>query len=626
MSEEDMSPENNPSVDPTGHGDSLHPVGQSPEGGIPLPDKISPPVNQNSEGEIPPPEDIRPPVDQNPEGEIPLPKDIRPPVPENNKEDTKTGTWADWLLPADDTVEGIVSEDLKRMIKAYSLRPDVMATLDSLQQIYERIEGLWVDGKIEEPEAQIFLGRVRDKMESVAQVKEGVPNVQTTNAKNIEEGVYKAERRRLGDQLGDFLNLERWCDEPYQFNLDNPPLFFVEANKEQKELYKTRAELVRAVNYKKEKGANLEGLGNNTELMGLSARNMEILCREPGVNRALVIYIEMMIKDVKIDVNGVPKSIRESDTQNIEIFRAWVENRLLSEGVVSNQQQAKAAEQIAFNIHYVAQTFESLDSQWVEHPDGTKTRTRPSICKNGEICKIPIRFSMKPLETLASNTVKSEKEFIPFGAFGEWSWVQTQSSMAQTGIKKFDKIVVLPADEGNIDKFWTLKQSGAESVLYAPECYPVYTFRSVWEDTTLSDGRTLLEALQTDGRIDWTDSSVQNIWVDYMLKIQKVNTLMEYYKGKKGVGLKNFGSVSDWGLELLDALANVKKRTREDVIRWALYASIGVESESRAPRVKLNSYARLNFEGDFDERGIGLFKRRETYFPWDRPTLFQRLT
>ncbi|MBI3443651.1 hypothetical protein HY008_03190 [Candidatus Woesebacteria bacterium] len=532
------------------------------------------------------------------------------------------GEWANWRVDPDD--------------------PQSEAINSNTREGQERIKDKIIRKSIF-PVDQAVLGRMEREEEPARAQAAG------QSSEDFIQGVAKVLSIAFGEKLTteakyrEFLATERYANEPRAIGPDD--YWYVRLSEREREVIRYRLELERAAHYKRKAGWTMEDLSKNPELSGLSKSETAILYHELGVRGALEIYIELIDKAGDPDATKITRSSGEeisilqcSDRKDVEGFRRVVEERVrtklytdLQKGILPKEWKEKIdnarknapspeeadeqvkkiiedylmikpldAEQIAFNLLYVGNTWEVLDAVWQK---GTRTR-RPTL-KAGEFLNAPIKTAMRPLDALIDQTQKGEEKLTEAGAFGRWAY-------KQEGGQKFDRVEVIPATRGNVNDFWRVRGS----TLNIPECYPIQNLGSIWEETQIG-GKKLIDYLRNREEIPWQLPEAQGLWSDYLTLIRAAGVVWDYYQGKARLSLGQFGEGAVWERELLNSMGKLKRRNENEQRRWIFYASLGIKEDSRAPKLQRSDADKDISIRAFGQRGSRYLNNNELLFPWD---------
>src|SRR6185369_11072767 len=253
--------------------------------------------------------------------------------------------------------------------------------------------------------------------------------------------------------------------------------------------------------------------------------------------------------------------------------------------------KCRDAEQIAFNLLFLGNTFESLDSKW---NNGQRDRA-PQM--TSEVLTIPIRNAMKPLDSLIASLGKAPEKFASVGAFGNWAYNQIRRGNRdhELNLKEIDRVRIVPEKKGNQDKFWTLRDKG--KTLYVPECYPKKIIGSIWEETKAKVGgedKPLLELIRRsgDGSIPWDSVEGEDMWGTYGFRLGKAGIIWDLFQGKNLIRFGDDDQVRQWVDVVNGALSQFGLVGETSIKRWLLYASTNIDIKQRASKLA-NSNLRI---------------------------------
>lgn len=407
-----------------------------------------------------------------------------------------------------------------------------------------------------------------------------------------------------------------------------------------------RRELINAVNFKRSKDANLEVLSNNEAMAGMNKEETQRMYEIPGVKEALTTYLEFAIIDPQIYTRPKPDgtiehySFRQSrDNTEINQYRQAVRQSIRQQIIdgytqrgklppvdspsfdIAVQTYARDAEQVAFNLHYLSNTFESFDSMWV---NGRRTR-KPEI--SNELAKGGLQSGMKPLDSLIGSTTTDYKGT---ESVSRWANTFVREEKARLGIDKIkgydDVVIVGEKDARDADQYWRVERyNGDKHRIYVPEARPQKLVGSMWEEVKVEepDGskRSLLEFIQSGQDIPW-NRVPQNLWLDYAGNMNKANKLLQYFQGTKKINFGSDGRDFTWTTEASSALTDRGMANDPKFKRWMLYHSIGVRIDERKPKLFSGRTSARALLVNISKFGTG----KELFFSWDPEPFFARGT
>lgn len=451
-------------------------------------------------------------------------------------------------------------------------------------------------------------------------------------------------------------------DTMYKINREgtdkrNWPTYYERMTIEEQKEIDARRELINAAHYKRYSGGNLDQLSKNESIKGLSTEETERLYNIPGVKEALTQYLKLFDNNERLfthTVKGktVEYSLREATTDaEVAEYRKIIQDRIIkavidgyssrksadgvsrlpepgsSEFDAAVRVYARDAEQVAFNLHYVANTFESIDSVW---SDG-KRLIKPSA--PSECVQASIRGAMKPMDGLATQTLVDYKGSESISKWANRCVMEEKQKLGVDKLTEYDEIVILgESSSKEADRYWTIEQlSGGKTRLYAPEARPIKLVGSMWEETKIGD-KSLMEYLRDGEEIPWNSSDVtQKIWGDYTDKLDKANKLLAFFRGEKKVNFSSTaGAEFAWAYEASSALTDMKLAGNDKYKRWMLYHSVGIMQNpdrdfvgkmrntflgSRDRKPKIPIQYRFLAKTVLDNSGFGA---KDMFFPWDQ--------
>ncbi len=475
-------------------------------------------------------------------------------------------------------------------------------------------------------------------------------------ARAVAEGVHggdlTSEKRNI-----DMLNDEEWNNRPLPDGEQIKPPYWGEMTDREREEYKFRAELSKIANWKRSKmgglgGPNLDNLSKYPEWNGFTKSETQALYEIPGVRTALEIYIDLADNDTPI--NGI--SIRDAKSrEQLNAIRRHVRDRIRGDVVNGwrfrfdqlgseeerrsyqkrgldfeldgnryeqiRSDKAREAEQIAFNLLYSGNTFETLDARWIE--DERRDRV-PKI--SSDLVHPVIKDAMRPMDALIGSLTKGPEALNAVGKFGVWAYNQILAANGNRPLDKKDNngndiqwnVVIVPETKGSQKRFWTV--DNRTRTIYAPECYPSELLGSVWEETTVQDGiggnKTLLDYLRRGQEIEWDKVSGQNMWGAYSSKLSKAGAVWDFLQGKSMIKWREYENVAGWVNDVNNALSKFGRRNESSIKRWILYASAGVDEKKREPHVRTRS-VRLDIIHDLGPSYANYLPGEDALFPWD---------
>lgn len=568
---------------------------------------------------------------------------------------------------------------------------------------------------VEEPESGLVTDPSKFKHQSVEEIKKGgkreVKRLSEEEEKVKERGELvgaMAEATQLAymgaikeTQLSEsadyreFQNSERWCNTRLEIGTQLiRPEFWRKASEEEKRIYEYRAELSRAVQVKRAAGFTLEGQYKNPELGGFSKTETTALYYVPGVREAMETYVKyvdnsdsederfrpirtgdegkenpsrvsvLTIQD-RDDAEQIRKQIAEKEIAPILESRLrqeyQKEEKEIDEKALKKEAMRMAidAEQIAFNLFYIGNTFESLDAKFVEITDKKdrdygKTVRREELGMGlmaSELATPPIKFIMNPMDALVVRSARGTERLKTVGAYGEWTQKQMEDALRNARVVQkngepdygaITEVEIVPTGSGEEkDKWWTAKryerkvekkneQTGKKEKvtergvrLYVPDCYPTKLMKSFWEETkmTSKEGKkSLLQFLRDEEEIPWKNSEAAGMWTDYMGSIRAVDSIWQYYKGENKIAFKKFGAFTEWRDGIERPLAEFGWYGDEAMKRWLFYSSWGVNRNSRMPIITMTNYQKDVIKYSLGEKNLNYLPEKQVFFEWDKST------
>ena len=460
-----------------------------------------------------------------------------------------------------------------------------------------------------------------------------------------------------------------------------------------------RRELINAANWKRfpgeEKAPTLEHLSKNIHLANISRTETITLIDIPGVWEALKEYVQLMDDDkIPEDLKryGVNFTFREAKTnEQLMYYRLYVRMRIRDQVVLGREGKldktgsqkkflgetrsyCKDAEQVAFNLHFIANFFEAEDSKW----EKDRLQRKPEMVSTA--VSVPVKGAMNPLETMVNSALRKDRASLTeVGAFGLWSHRRIEKSIAKLaglrwmseehrarllkgknksevqgyddGLREFrrnltiDEIRILPNIKENEDKFWTIDKidvaKGDGSVkkgyrLNVFEAYPRNFLRSAWEEVKVDDKngdeskkkKTMLDYLRDNNSTKeemYKALTGQDIWGGggYSWSLNRAAAVWDLYRKKSPLytGKGGGGDTAEWVNTVQNTLSFFNLRTNEDILKGVLYASVGVDPDKNAPKISAD---RQTIEMEM-ATVLGYMDRYSILYPWDKPSRAERI-
>ena len=441
----------------------------------------------------------------------------------------------------------------------------------------------------------------------------------------------------IDEQRRQFLRMERWTGTTQDdYTEKDAPAWFVELSRrdpEAAECVKVRMELIRAANYKREKVTGLADLGDNKDLNGINKADMTLLYTMDGVREALQIYAQEAMN---------PNSdlwITVGDRNTAEVFRRNVEGRvrqaLIPLGYDDDKLRLAAweAEQVAFNLMYVANTFESLDSKWETDPrhPGRYVRTKRPTQNSDSLVSGGLKGGMNPMDNIIGRITRQEEKMKPAGQLTGWARTQGREALDRIGANNFDEVVVCPVEEAQ-SRWWTAERyndGGQQKVrLYIPDFYPVNHFESAFEYTKINN-RSIMDYLVAEEEVPWDSPDADGMWGKYGAGANAAGVLTDYINGGKDrtmtmgdlnprVGAETI--ISRWSADWLKNSGELGRRNDKRALRWALYNAFGVKENERLPMLDtIQTRKKVIIVRTMSDKGLGMLDNGQELFTWDRP-------
>ena len=397
-------------------------------------------------------------------------------------------------------------------------------------------------------EAMIQSGQLRPSLtrEQIEQMQ--MPQVLDNAAQQAEQ------MSRYWSRMGP-LEKSRWIDAEYEqefytrFTPNMEPHFYTEITSEERKIWDARWKLARATYVKKVYSAFPDKLAENQDLIEFSTEDMETLYKFKGVKPALEWYMDMIVrgKDIELfkhnesgqivlDSKGQPinKTMTIWDVKfgtDFEKIRRTMRHELIATGVVSDIEDAKSADAIAWNWIYCGNLLESLDSRY-SYSGERHDNLAPEICSDD------LRAVFHPQEKFEDKCSKRQE----WGVFGRWGVQQVDRIKDES--KATEKTIIFTHARKRNDYWqWGRVPKSIKIEISAPECYPITTTGSFWEGYSFkaNNGRrlTFLKALLKKEGILWKEESTSDpLKVSYLpVRMKRAVGLFEHFfkgEGKPG--------------------------------------------------------------------------------------------
>ena len=291
------------------------------------------------------------------------------------------------------------------------------------------------------------------------------------------------------------------------------------------------------------------------------------------------------------------------DEQMKDAVEREIEKRERSESRKLNERERretrklleKEADAVAFNLFWVSNQIESSNSRY---SDAGKFHRLP-----GGMASLEFWSVMHPQERFEIKVEHSQN----WGAFSTWGIEQIERFKNEVGFDDDDKDNKIEFQAAPRDKYWERgpttelpEKKGKVYTIYAPECYPILTCRSLFEHTREEGGskKTLLERFSKGGDVIWGDIGADAAVRWLTSKFNKAVPLLEYYNPGKPFERRDFGWGKTWAdplKELLEARLKLNKalegpkgkerkegsilgithQTYHNLKVWAIYAAHG---------------------------------------------------
>jgi hypothetical protein len=517
------------------------------------------------------------------------------------------------------------------------------------EQLGARLESL--DPK-EAQAFQQFLEREINRLSSLQRTSSPNSNASgmvdsETLGKELSKALF-GDRLTKDEKLIELLDAEQWNEgELPPFNPESPPNYYIDMTSKERDELKYRTILARVAHYKRNSGPpGLDTLNKYPEWGKFGKEQTQALYEIPGVRQAMEQYVQMFTNDEQIP--GVQFSLRKAKDRNSQlmVYRKYIRSKISGdvargwrerfEDLSATEQrkyvargfdrldvddpQAKVAlaiksreaEQIAFNLLYSGNFFEANDSVWDRN--GVRLR-RPET--SSDLLNPVLMEQMKPLDSLVGSFVKDPNSVGYVGKFGEWAYRQMIKSNGGKKLVNVDRVRIV--DDNNGGNFWT---KDGDTIL-VPEAYPRVMVGSFWDETSVrvkergqDVEHSLTDLLNRGVAIPWGTLESQGIWQSYSSKMGKAAKLWEVFQGKASLK-SDTRSMEEWKTDVDGALGKFEKRNETSVKRWLIYASVGVDIDSRKPKLSLSSM-RLPILSSLGPKALDYSSWDDLLFPWDR--------
>jgi hypothetical protein len=521
--------------------------------------------------------------------------------------------------------------------------------------------------------------RKRQKIQQQSSQPQQTPLTASEIAKAVQIGTAAGlrEGRLTSDEsYRQFQNDERRCNTPIGFNKNAPPSFWSELQEGERRQIELRAELAQAVYIKRKVGGSLDALANHEAMkdafVGLTKQETAELCSIPGVEQALQLYVNLIdnsqnkkyklerannteyslfqcqdFNDVNRFRNEISGAHFESDGRQRKIvvdrkifnvqnndFPNSVYSSLYqgfrADGVDHQNAQEMAtvfaidAEQIAFNLLYLGNTFESTDSNWQMDSSGSMFRTKEPTLNQSDLLQPGLKNNMKPLDAAVERYKKDRGDFKPVGALSPWAFNNLKGATERAGVTKIDVVQVVPYIPGAEKDWWKIVQEptsdGTSVRAYVPDYYPIQTVASFWEETKIKDGddeKSLISFLRNKEKIPWESPGAATPWSDYMDKLRAAGTVWTYLNGEKKLQFTQLGTSAEWTGKIDKALVDLKRSSDINLKRWILYASVGIDPNKQLPEIFWHRDQKEVAKKNLDEYS-NYMPSSDIFFDWDK--------
>lgn len=450
---------------------------------------------------------------------------------------------------------------------------------------------------------------------------------------------------------------ERWIDAEYnqdfytRFQPNQEPKFYTLLSEEERRVFDARWQLARAAFVKKATSGFPDKYRENQDLMLFGKEQMERLYKIEGVKDMLRAYAKAIVEGERFTLkDGNNISFWEiKDAKTFETFRESLRRTYLTDGQFGSLFQRipedsrrvdglqpekwkgwwinlfkKEADAAAWNLIWVSNLVESANSRysWTGqvYPD------LPGNLRAGEY-----QYVLHPQERFEGKSVI--KHF--WGAFGKWGVEQLKRIERETRFdKENDEIWFQGApkdncwgweEQDNSVRPRDPKKHGRVFLVSAPECYPIVSAKSFWEETRTP----LLESLLKGNPIPWEKLS-EDEWAIYLTgKFHKAFSLLEYFMGEKPMEMQKSGYAVAWANPLIELFQRLKPGDKLEELRgrdrpplakiphqtfpalkaWTVYASFdGVKNiDSKRPTLNMSLQTRMIIEGALKHSRVKYF-------------------
>ncbi len=323
--------------------------------------------------------------------------------------------------------------------------------------------------------------------------------------------------------------MQRWVDVEFdqefytRFTPNQEPRFYTLLRTEERREWNARWQLARAAFFKKNTASFPEKAKENSDLTGLSQEMQETLYNHEGVRQMLERYVEVLTNPDPLIGNRFWEC---KDQKEFEAFRSELREEIFGD---SDSLKSKEADAIGWNLIYVYNLVESLDSRY--SISGSRHGDLPSHMIADEY-----RTTLHPQERAET---KWAAHHYTWGAFGSWGVTQLANVEKRKNYTGKDGWIFSPAPNPSFywEARWTnqrTEKGGKKLEVFVPECYPTSQAGSFLEETTVvtpssSGGKSLLDYLIDKEEIPWEEVANDASAIYVFGKFNKSVTMLDYF-------------------------------------------------------------------------------------------------
>ncbi len=414
---------------------------------------------------------------------------------------------------------------------------------------------------------------------------------------------------------------ERWTDVEYEqgfytrFQPDHEPRFYKNMGKKERDEYDARWQLARAAFFKGATSSFPEKQIENQDLTMMKKEQLERLWEIPGVKQMVRTYCVSL-------VNPNSAFWKIKDEKGFEEFRVRKRNQALGSMGLSDLSQ-KEADAIAWNLIWVSNLVESLDSRYNSKGSGERHGNLPGILVSDDI-----RATFHPQEKFEDKCTKRQE----WGPFGKWGKTQVGRIKQELKFREGENIQYRAARTKS--EYWSSRRVGNieenHIEIFVPECYPTTTMKSFLEEIKVEvvasgEKHSLLDVIlgKVPGvnDINW-DEVDADPWIGYLpIKLNKTVKLVDYFAGKTPLEIDKPSGTKAWADPLIDIYTRLGfndpkkdesfKRWFHNLKVWVAYTSTGgvKNPNNRQPEFNLTWQDTIVLNSALNSNRIRYFQR-----------------